>query len=68
MKLHELDVDEAIGHVGEVLSRDQKSKGLLIHAFQQIQKEHNYLPEEELKRQHDREQGEEGEAREGHRP
>jgi NADH:ubiquinone oxidoreductase subunit E len=50
MKVHEIDVEEAIGHVGEVLSRDQKAKGLLIHAFQQIQKEHNYLPEEELKK------------------
>jgi NADH:ubiquinone oxidoreductase subunit E len=50
MKVHELDVEEAIGHVGEVLSRAQKAKGLLIHAFQQIQKEHNYLPEEELKK------------------
>jgi NADH:ubiquinone oxidoreductase subunit E len=50
MKVHELDVEEAIGHVGEVLSPAQKAKGLLIHAFQQIQKEHNYLPEEELKK------------------
>jgi NADH:ubiquinone oxidoreductase subunit E len=50
MKVQELDIDEAIGHVGEVLSRAQKSRGLLIHAFQQIQKEHNYLPEEELKK------------------
>ena len=45
-----IDVDKAIGHAGEVLTEAQKSRGLLIHAFQQIQKEHNYLPEEELTR------------------
>lgn len=45
-----INIDEAIGHAGEVLSESQKSRGLLIYAFQQIQKEHNYLPEEELTR------------------
>ena len=45
-----IDVDKAIGHAGEVLTEAQKSRGLLIHAFQQIQKEHNYLPEDELTR------------------
>jgi NADH:ubiquinone oxidoreductase subunit E len=45
-----IDVDKAFGHAGEVLTEAQKSRGLLIHAFQQIQKEHNYLPEEELTR------------------
>jgi len=50
MKIEQLNVDEAIGHVGEVLTHDQKAKGLLIHALQQIQKVHNYLPEDELKK------------------
>ncbi len=45
-----LNVDEAIGHFAGVLTEDQKKRGLLIHAFHQIQKEHNYLPEEELKK------------------
>ncbi|GAB4390788.1 MAG: NADH-quinone oxidoreductase subunit NuoE [Thermodesulfovibrionales bacterium] len=50
MKVEELNVEKGIGKVGEVLSERQKKKGLLIHAFQQIQKEHNYLPEEELRK------------------
>lgn len=50
MKIEQLNIDEAIGHVGEVLSPEQKAKGLLIHALQQIQKVHNYLPEDELKK------------------
>lgn len=43
-----LKVDELMGNLGGVLSETQKKRGVLIHAFQQIQKEHNYLPEEEL--------------------
>lgn len=49
MKIKDMDVDKAIGNVGEVLTEKQKTHGLLIHAFQEMQKEHNYLPEEELK-------------------
>jgi NADH-quinone oxidoreductase subunit E len=48
MKVEELNVDEKIGHVKEVLTEDQKKRGILIHAFQSIQKEHNYLPEDVL--------------------
>jgi NADH-quinone oxidoreductase subunit E len=48
MKVEELNVDEKIGHVGEVLSEAQKRRGVLIHAFQSIQKEYNYLPEDVL--------------------
>ncbi|MDP2168532.1 MAG: NADH-quinone oxidoreductase subunit NuoE [Thermodesulfovibrionales bacterium] len=51
MKIEELeniDVDSKIGRVGEVLTEKQKKRGLLIYAFQQIQKEYNYLPEEAL--------------------
>lgn len=50
MKVEELNVETGIGKVGEVLTERQKKKGLLIHAFQQIQKEHNYLPEEEMRK------------------
>lgn len=49
MKIEELNIDEKIGNVGGVLTETQKKHGILIHAFQQIQKEHNYLPEEVLK-------------------
>src|SRR4030042_7007383 len=48
MKVAELDVNEKIGHVREILTDTQKKRGILIHALQQIQKEHNYLPEEQL--------------------
>lgn len=45
-----LKVDEIIGHVGEVLPESRKKRGILIHAFQKIQEEYNYLPEEELRK------------------
>jgi len=48
MKVEELNVDEKIGNVGEVLSEAEKKRGVLIHAFQSIQKEYNYLPEDVL--------------------
>jgi len=50
MKLKDIDLDKEIGHASEVLTTEQKSRGLLIHALHTIQKEHNYLPEEELRR------------------
>jgi NADH:ubiquinone oxidoreductase subunit E len=49
MKVDEIDVDERIGNVREVLTEKEKKKGVLIHAFQTIQKEYNYLPEDVLK-------------------
>jgi len=49
MRVEELNVDARIGRVGELLGEKEKKRGLLIYAFQQIQKEFNYLPEEELK-------------------
>ncbi len=49
MKIEELNVDEKIGGIGEVLTEAEKKRGILIHAFQSIQKEHNYLPEDALK-------------------
>ena len=48
MKAAEIDVNEKIGNVREILTDTQKKRGILIHAFQQIQKAHNYLPEEQL--------------------
>jgi NADH:ubiquinone oxidoreductase subunit E len=49
MNVAEINVDEKIGNVGEVLTKEQKKRGVLIHALQNIQKEHNYLPEDVLK-------------------
>ncbi|MDO9288950.1 MAG: NADH-quinone oxidoreductase subunit NuoE [Thermodesulfovibrionales bacterium] len=49
MKVEELDIDEKIGNVKDILTEVQKKRGILIHAFQGIQKEYNYLPEDVLK-------------------
>ena len=43
-----LKADNVLGPIGEILTEDEKNRGILIHAFQKIQEEHNYLPEEEL--------------------
>jgi NADH-quinone oxidoreductase subunit E len=48
MKIEELDIQKHYGEIGDVLTEEQKKRGLLIHAFQQIQKEYNYLPEDKL--------------------
>ncbi len=45
-----LKTDEVLGRISDVLTGSEKKRGILIHAFQQIQVEHNYLPEEELKK------------------
>lgn len=50
MKIDITKVDAALGTISGILNDKQKKRGLLIHAFHQIQKEHNYLPEEELGR------------------
>ncbi len=43
-----MKVDDVIGIVSEKLSDEQKKRGVLIHAFQSLQEEHNYLPEDVL--------------------
>ena len=45
-----LMLNEVFGEIGDVLSEEQKQRGVLIHAFQQIQEEHNYLPQEEIEK------------------
>ena len=45
-----LKVNEIIGHASDHLTEDQKKRGVLIYAFQRIQEEENYLPEETLKK------------------
>ena len=47
--IEKIDIDRSIGNLREALDERQKKRGLLIHAFQQIQKDYNYLPEEALK-------------------
>lgn len=47
--MKEINVDEIIGHIGEILNDRQKRKGVLIHTFQRIQQEYNYLPAEVLR-------------------
>jgi NADH-quinone oxidoreductase subunit E len=43
-----LKINEVFGEIADVLTDEQKQRGILIHAFQKIQEEHNYLPQEEL--------------------
>ncbi|MDA8388958.1 MAG: NAD(P)H-dependent oxidoreductase subunit E [Nitrospiraceae bacterium] len=47
--MEEKDIDALYGEVGGILTDEQKKRGVLIHALQQIQREHNYLPEDKLK-------------------
>jgi NADH-quinone oxidoreductase subunit E len=49
MKIEELTIDTHYKKIGEALNEGQKNRGFLIHALQEIQKEHNYLPEEKLR-------------------
>lgn len=49
MKVEEIDVNQKVGNVRDILTDSQKKRGILIHAFQVIQKEYNYLPEDVLK-------------------
>ena len=45
-----LMLNEVFGEIADVLSEEQQQRGALIHAFQHIQEEHNYLPQEELEK------------------
>jgi len=44
-----IDVKEKMALLGDIVSDAQKRRSILIHSFHKIQKEHNYLPEDELK-------------------
>lgn len=50
MKVEEIDIDEQIGEVGNILTKQEKRRGILIHALQQIQEEMGFLPEDVLRR------------------
>ncbi len=52
MKIEELNdslIDAIYKGTAEVATPEQKRRGLLIHALQEIQKEYNYLPEDALR-------------------
>ena len=50
MKVEEIDVDNQIGHVGEILGEQQKKRGILIHVLQQIQEDLGFLQEDALQK------------------
>lgn len=50
MIVEEINVDEEIGEVGKILQKSEKTRGILIHALQQIQEDMGYLPEDVLQR------------------
>jgi NADH:ubiquinone oxidoreductase subunit E len=50
MIVDEIDIDEQIGEVGRILSDQERKRGLLIYALQQIQEHDGYLQEEVLSR------------------
>ncbi len=44
-----IDIKEKMAMLGDIVSDDKKRRSVLIHSFHKIQKENNYLPEDELK-------------------
>lgn len=48
MSLLKKELSEYYKEINDLITEEQKRKGLLIHALQSIQKEYNYLPEEKL--------------------
>ncbi|MFZ3123031.1 MAG: NADH-quinone oxidoreductase subunit NuoE [Thermodesulfovibrionales bacterium] len=50
MEVNEIEIDEQIGEVGRILSKQERKRGLLIYALQQIQENDGYLQEEVLRR------------------
>ena len=50
MIIEEIEIDEQIGEVGRILSKQERKRGLLIHVLQQIQENDGYLQEEVLRR------------------
>jgi len=49
MQIKEILVDEQIGEIGRILTDQEKRKGIVIHALQQIQADSGYLPEDAIK-------------------
>lgn len=49
MQIEKMQVDEEIGEIGRILTDQEKKKGIVIHALQQIQADIGYLPEDAVK-------------------
>jgi NADH-quinone oxidoreductase subunit E len=49
MKIAEIDVSEHFGELGRILTGQEKNKGILIQALQQIQADTGYLPEDAVR-------------------
>jgi NADH:ubiquinone oxidoreductase subunit E len=50
MIVDEIDIDKQIGEVGRILGKQERKRGLLIYALQQIQEHDGYLQEEVLRK------------------
>lgn len=48
MNIEDMIVSEHYKEIDNVLSREQKNRGVLIEAFQELQKAYNHLPEDRL--------------------
>lgn len=44
-----IDIKEKMAMLGDIVTDAKKRRSILIHSFHKIQKENNYLPEDELK-------------------
>jgi len=49
MQIEKILVDEQIGEIGGILTDQEKKKGIVIHALQQIHADFGYLPENTIK-------------------
>lgn len=49
MKVEDIDIDSEIGGIGNVLTMQDRKRGILIHALQEIQEDQGYLPEDALR-------------------
>jgi NADH:ubiquinone oxidoreductase subunit E len=49
MQIEKIRVDEQMGEIGRMLTDQEKKKGILIQALQQIQADIGYLPEDKVR-------------------
>jgi NADH:ubiquinone oxidoreductase subunit E len=50
MQIEKMQVDEQIGEIGRILTDQEKKKGIVIHALQQIQADIGYLSEDAVRK------------------
>lgn len=50
MNTDNFQLQDYYGKFEDILTEEQKTRGILLHIFQHIQKEYNYLPEDILKK------------------